>query len=376
MNTLLLAENIIRLRHQKSITQEQLADFIGVTKASVSKWETKQSMPDILLLPQLAAFFDVTVDELLGYEPQLSREQIKTCYHSLAVAFANEPFASVMEQTRGLVKQYYSCYPFLLQISVLWLNHFMLAGEKADQMKILAEISELCDRILQNCKEMGVCNDAVCVRAMADLQGGKPAKVIEALEERRDFTHLGQEDTMLIQAYQMSGNVEKADEIAQISMYQKLLELISAGSFLMNIHIQDREYITKIVQRLDAMIFNFDLEHLNPNAAAVYHYQAALALCALGEPENVQQKEAILDHLEKFTLFSKAVLKDGVKLHGDSFFSRLDGWIERLDLGGEGVRDRKLVQRSAKEALENPVFQILREPKRIEALKNQFTEEE
>ena len=60
MNALNLAENIIRLRHDKKITQEQLADFVGVTKASVSKWETKQSLPDILLLPQLAAFFDVT----------------------------------------------------------------------------------------------------------------------------------------------------------------------------------------------------------------------------------------------------------------------------------------------------------------------------
>ena len=60
MNALNLAENIIRLRHDKKITQEQLANFVGVTKASVSKWETKQSMPDILLLPQLAAFFDVT----------------------------------------------------------------------------------------------------------------------------------------------------------------------------------------------------------------------------------------------------------------------------------------------------------------------------
>ena len=63
-----LAENIISFRHEKKITQEQLADYVGVTKASVSKWETKQSMPDILLLPQLAAFFDVTIDYLMGLE--------------------------------------------------------------------------------------------------------------------------------------------------------------------------------------------------------------------------------------------------------------------------------------------------------------------
>ena len=66
MNALNLAENIIRLRHDKKITQEQLADFVGVTKASVSKWETKQSMPDILLLLQLLSIFvsgNLTISE-------------------------------------------------------------------------------------------------------------------------------------------------------------------------------------------------------------------------------------------------------------------------------------------------------------------------
>ena len=49
-----------------------------VTKASVSKWETGQSYPDILLLPKLATFFNVTVDELIGYEPQLNRKLCKS----------------------------------------------------------------------------------------------------------------------------------------------------------------------------------------------------------------------------------------------------------------------------------------------------------
>lgn len=40
MNSLNFSNNITRLRHEKNITQEQLAEFVGVTKASVSKWET------------------------------------------------------------------------------------------------------------------------------------------------------------------------------------------------------------------------------------------------------------------------------------------------------------------------------------------------
>ena len=79
MNALNISENIIRLRHERKLTQEQLAGFIGVTKASVSKWETGQSTPDIAILPQLAAFFDVTIDELIGYKPQYSKTLSGIC---------------------------------------------------------------------------------------------------------------------------------------------------------------------------------------------------------------------------------------------------------------------------------------------------------
>ena len=67
MSALKIAENIVGLRKKKGVTQDEMASFLGVTKASVSKWENGQSMPDIMMLPQLATYFDVTVDALLGY---------------------------------------------------------------------------------------------------------------------------------------------------------------------------------------------------------------------------------------------------------------------------------------------------------------------
>lgn len=122
MNALNLAENIIRLRHDKKITQEQLADFVGVTKASVSKWETKQSMPDILLLPQL------------------SKEQMQKIYLELASDFAKNPFEEVIERVQALEKEYYSCYPFLYQVILLYLNHFMLHNGKIALQGTLEEV--------------------------------------------------------------------------------------------------------------------------------------------------------------------------------------------------------------------------------------------
>lgn len=67
-------EQLAFLRREKQITQEQLAQAMGVTNQAVSKWESGQSYPDITLLPRLAAYFQVTVDELLGVaKPQSMR---------------------------------------------------------------------------------------------------------------------------------------------------------------------------------------------------------------------------------------------------------------------------------------------------------------
>lgn len=61
-----LGSRIAKLRRKKNMTQEDLANALGVTPQAVSKWENDLSCPDITLLPQLARLFDVTTDELLG----------------------------------------------------------------------------------------------------------------------------------------------------------------------------------------------------------------------------------------------------------------------------------------------------------------------
>lgn len=64
MNEIKIGENIRALRKEKKIGQEALAGALGVTVQAVSKWETSGSMPDITLLPEIADYFGVTIEEL------------------------------------------------------------------------------------------------------------------------------------------------------------------------------------------------------------------------------------------------------------------------------------------------------------------------
>ena len=61
-----LGKKISELRKEKSFTQEELAEKLGVSPQAVSKWENDLSCPDIMLLPELASLFDVSIDEMFG----------------------------------------------------------------------------------------------------------------------------------------------------------------------------------------------------------------------------------------------------------------------------------------------------------------------
>ena len=357
-----LSENIVRLRHKKGVTQEELANHIGVTKASVSKWETGLSFPDILLLPILASYFDTTVDELIGYEPNLSKEQIRKLYHQLAEEFAERPFETVMLECEKLVKKYYSCYPFLLQMGVLWLNHFMMAKTPERQREILTGIGALCGHILKDCRDIGICNDAFRIKHMVDLQKGDAQKVIEEMEDMMNpYRFSNQDEELFIQAHLMQGEMDKADKYCQINLYSNLLKTVQDGRQYLEIHAQDLKCCETAIERMDGFLKLFDLEHLNPNSAAGYHYQAAVIYAMH------QMDDLAYQRLQRFTRLAKVLLGNGY-LHGDAFFTRIEEWFEEADLGAKGVRDLRLVAESVVSALENPLFAPLGD--KLEQLKS------
>lgn len=63
-------DNLIHLRKIKQLTQEDVADKIGVTRQSVAKWESGETVPDLEKCRLLAELFGVTLDDLANFEPE------------------------------------------------------------------------------------------------------------------------------------------------------------------------------------------------------------------------------------------------------------------------------------------------------------------
>lgn len=86
----IIGETIARLRKERGMTQEALAESMGVSPQTISKWETGTTCPDVTLLPMLADYFDVTVDALYG------RDKAARSIHS------EEALNAALEQVRRI----------------------------------------------------------------------------------------------------------------------------------------------------------------------------------------------------------------------------------------------------------------------------------
>lgn len=76
-----LGEKIKTLRKQKNISQEVLAQYLGVTFQAVSKWENGTTMPDVATIPAIASFFGVSTDELFDFNLYETQKQVEAICH-------------------------------------------------------------------------------------------------------------------------------------------------------------------------------------------------------------------------------------------------------------------------------------------------------
>lgn len=324
MKEMNIAKILNTKRKEKGVTQEELAAYIGVSKASVSKWETGQSYPDIIFLPQLASYFNITVDELMGYEPQMEKEEIARLYHRLSREFVSKPPREVVEECYQFIRKYYSCFPLLLQFAVLFLNYCGVVKDQELMEEMMGEALKLSRRVQAECEDLWLKRQANILEASCYLCLNQPGQAVALLEDW-DKPHL-QEESLLAAAYGMKGDREKALQTLQISLYQNLIISVEEASQFLLYYEKDREKFEEVFVRFETLIRSFHMDRLHPNNASGFYFSAAKGYVS---QHNYQRA---LDMLETGCEILMKYMLPAV-LHGDSFFDSIEDWLANLDLG-------------------------------------------
>lgn len=348
MKEINIARAIINKRREKGLTQDDLASYIGVSKASVSKWETELSYPDITFLPQLAAFFNISIDELMGYEPQMSKEDIRKLYLRLSADFTVKPFDEVLGHCREIAKKYFSCFPLLFQIGALLVNNSMESGDMDKTFSVIAEAKELFIRVKKESEDAELKQLALNMEAVCALTLGNPNEVIELLEgtSRKIIST----ETLLAPAYQMIGKPKEAKSALQVGIYQHMVSLLGAFPDYLMLCTDEPEQFDETYRRVRAVAEAFDLKNLHPSILVRIHLFAAQGYTMLGNSDRA------LEILEEY---AELVTGDiyPLQLKGDDYFNLIEEWFDELDLGTALPRDEKIVRQSmADGVVNNPVF--------------------
>jgi transcriptional regulator with XRE-family HTH domain len=136
------SEKFKQLRKEKDLTQEQIADIFHVSVKCVSRWETGTNYPDVEMLPHIAIYFKVTLDELLGTEEIRGEEKTKEYIIEIRNLLSAGKTHDAIELARKTIKE----YPLNGELQRL----LMQSLSAADSEKYKDEIIAICERVLNN----------------------------------------------------------------------------------------------------------------------------------------------------------------------------------------------------------------------------------
>ena len=146
--TLKIGSKIKALRKRADITQDTLSEYLGVTAQAISRWESEICYPDIEILPAIADYFGISLDELVGMD-----QKQKECRINQYIEEANREqcagnFAKAVAVYREAVRHYPSSYR--LQANLASAIGCMDNGEKIS-VELAEEAIDICNRILDVC---------------------------------------------------------------------------------------------------------------------------------------------------------------------------------------------------------------------------------
>ncbi|MCJ0438700.1 helix-turn-helix transcriptional regulator, partial [Clostridioides difficile] len=256
---------IQRLRKERNLTQEQLAKFIGVSTPAVSKWESGNSYPDIELLPLLADFFNVSIDKLLNYKIDLSKEEVMKIYKELESGFARieidlsteepkEEFRQDLESVKKLSNMYIEKYPksYLLKLRICSLYQmYSYKFGKSELNDRVKETTNILEDIVRNTDDIQIKETALIILSNAYCM----LEDYEKAELYLNIIHksIGDTSVNLAMIYLKQNRLEEAEILLQNKLFSNVFNISMDCKGIINVY---KNQYKELKKKLENRNFN------------------------------------------------------------------------------------------------------------------------
>jgi transcriptional regulator with XRE-family HTH domain len=115
-----IGEVIRKYRKERNLTQEEMANRLGVTAPAVNKWENANSLPDVLLLAPIARLLGISLDTLLSFREELTTEEIQRLVYEADEKLKSETYEEAFQWAKTILEQYPNCEELIWQLAVVF----------------------------------------------------------------------------------------------------------------------------------------------------------------------------------------------------------------------------------------------------------------
>lgn len=364
-----LGEKLKSLRKKHDLTQEQLAERLGVSFQAISKWETNAAVPDISMFPVLANFYRVTTDELLGVDITLADKKITQYENDVYDLLSGWKLAEAVETARKACGE----FPGSDNLRYL-LAHTLEQAQNNIRTKEenISEAIEILEEILETSRDTDL--REVCLSTLVRMShySGNDEKALRYADQLPKLSHTQECSIIRMGLKKGAGRVQYVRYIINRfynCMDEGIKSLCGVWPYEESEALLPEEQISLLESMfaLQSVIYGNDLLSENMNAM-VYAYTKAAANCRIGnKAAALNDLEAAVSHAEKFAAYDEKAsfcspLQKGCAALKRSHWSRsaFEDLYDELS-GNEGKKKYAALQ-------EHPGFQALLEKVRQAAM--------
>lgn len=358
-----IGEKIKSLRKEQDITQEKLAAYLNISYQAISKWENGTAYPDITLVPQIANFFGVSSDELLGINKDEHTAELKVYEEKRRKLNQLGKVMPLIELCREVLQKYPRNYEWMLNLAYA-LTSYNCTEDQVEYSKehhFIEEAISLCERIREDCTIDHIRHGATQILCYQYPNLGKKELAIELACQMPQMIIC--QELLLEHIYDGEEKVKQSQEnlILMIDECALSLSCMSAGVLEKSLTLDEKIQYIKASNTLYQTIFLKDEDSLFYNCRLSFNYRRLATFYCQKRDSEEALKYLLL--AEKCASNFDSIYTEEAQNYKSIFVNHCTHNPKQCGKNYEGTERQILL-----ESIQNPVFDLVRETEEFKSL--------